>query len=360
MMIDSYDVERAPSKVIVTCRSGHYYTNKTIEGFNLLEILPLEKSQVTLLASFWIDNVDKFLFDLDNVPYKDLADRPLLLSQLLFIYQRYGNLPKNPKEVYQLIIELLLKEWDADRKIVRISKYSDFNARRKSEFLAELSFRLMYKNRKMQFNSGELIDIYKTIYYKYDLPYDEASDVASEVETHTGIIVSSGFKKYEFSHLSLQEYLCADYIVRSPLTLEIKELLEINPEPVAIAIALASDSSSWLINLVIDNDIFDVLKVKIPSFLKRIIIEKPIFRIDEVLGFSILIVFLGHFSGANEYVKELYRTFFRMNGIKESVQQLVNNQDKIKISRTKKGSNIISISNTVRHVCCLNMFFATL
>jgi predicted NACHT family NTPase len=41
------------SKIIMTCRSGHC-SGKSIEGFEMIEILPLERGQIEIIASQWL------------------------------------------------------------------------------------------------------------------------------------------------------------------------------------------------------------------------------------------------------------------------------------------------------------------
>lgn len=332
------------SKIILTCRSGQYDVFRKIEGFDILEILSLENSQIISLAKLWICDADKFVNELNTLPYRDLADRPLLLSQLLLIYSRYDSLPRQPKEVYQLVVELLLKEWDADRNIKRKSKYSDFNVKRKSEFLSELSFRLMYEDKKLQFSTADMVGIYEKICDKFELPIEEAVEVATEIETHTELIVSAGFKKYEFSHLSIHEFLCAEYIVRSPLTIEIRDLIKIHPEPIAIATALTSDSSKYFILLVYNNDIFDALKQQMSAFLNRLLLEKPLFSASEEFGFAIFCIFHSCFIGSNSEIKKLISKFFKFKGIKESVRSLLNGDCKVVMKRITVRSKEVQVS----------------
>lgn len=332
------------SKLLLTCRSGQFDDYRKVEGFNLLEILPLEASQIKSLSALWLENPEEFEKELESVPYSDLTDRPLLLSQLILIYTRYGNLPKQPKEVYQLIVELLLKEWDADNSVKRRSKYSDFNPKMKAEFLSELSFHLMYLDKKLQFDSSDLVRIYNEICPKFGLPKDEAKNVASEIESHTGILVNSGYKKYEFSHLSLHEYLCAEYIVRSPLTSKIRDLISTHPEPIAIAISLASDSAEWFNALVVDNTIFDVLQANMPPFIRRLVLERPNFGVSEILGFSVFNLFYSSYSIAPNELKPIYEGFFKLTGIRESVRLLLLDRNLVKIARIKPRSRQLVVS----------------
>jgi len=83
------------SKIIVSCRSGDY--TKHMDGFTVLEICPLSSSQILAIKDRWLGPDDKdFIKSLRKLPYYDVADRPLLLTQLLFIYQPYVIIPVCP------------------------------------------------------------------------------------------------------------------------------------------------------------------------------------------------------------------------------------------------------------------------
>lgn len=376
--IRKFSLQLSKAKIIITCRTGFYYTIGTIEGFNVLDILPLDSNQIQAIASLWIKDPEGFTKALRLSPYNDLADRPLLLAQLLLIFDRYETLPKYPREIYELILELLLKEWDADRQITRASKYSDFTPKRKLEFLAELAFCLMYRNKSTQFGTKELMEIYSLICEKFELPKNEAPDVASEIETHTGIVISVGQKSYEFAHLSIQEYLCAEYIVRSPLNTSIVELIKNKPEPVAVAIALASDSTDWLCNLMTDQDALDALSPSIGAFVYRLVLERPVFRKTDLLGYCIFSLYTesirsgsqdkftpdthepGRQNSNNSHqvpfqqTEQMFNIFKKLSdlpGVKESVRLFFNNPIKMKIHFIGRGqSRQIKIDYTLpRH-----------
>lgn len=340
------------SKVIITARTGFYYGLRTLEGFDVLDILPLDSDQILLLASTWTNSPEKFVNALNASPYKDLADRPLLLSQLLFIYDRFGTLPINPKEIYGQIVELLLKEWDADRGIVRESKYSGFSPKRKSEFLSELAFRLMYDKNVTQFSSKNLSDIYLDICDKFELPESESLEVAKEIETHNGIIVSVGHSGYEFSHLSIQEYLCADYIVRSPLNQDLVDLIRLHPEPVAIAIALASDSTAWLTNLFTDQESFDAIVSSIGRFLTRLVLERPSFSPDDLLGFSLFYLYSSSVNG-DQGSRKFFSSARNLPGVRRSIEMFLRAPESVTLSSTGRGENkqvIVQYTLNARHL----------
>ncbi len=315
----SLSVKASGVKIIVTTRSGDY--NTIMEGFCIIEICPLTPEQIEVIARRWIEDPHDFLNCLKELPYYDIADRPLLLTQLIIIYQKYAFLPEQPSDVYKRIIRLLLEEWDAQRSIKRTTKYSRFDNERKEDFLAELAYHLTYVVQEKQFSENQLINVYDNIYKKYNLPLNEGRQVAQEIQTHNGIIISGPDNTYEFSHLSIQEYLCASYLIRAPLLLDISKYIELYHAPLAVAVSLSSSPGAWLGNLFLskgDNKVYK--ENEIISFFKRLKIERPFFEDSEILGLAVLHLF-GKYSNS-QYVRfrEVLGDFvFEVKGVLESI-----------------------------------------
>ncbi|MCK4831069.1 NACHT domain-containing protein [bacterium] len=305
------------SKIVVSCRSGDY--TRQMDGFTVLEICPLSRSQILAIKDKWLgpDDTD-FMRRLKDLPFFDVANRPLLLTQLLFLYKRYGYFPEQPIQIYAKLINLLLEEWDAERGIKRTSKYAGFDPKRKSEFLALLAYRLYYSLEKTKFKEDDLITAYRSVCTRFRLPEGEAQHVAREIQTHTGIISIGPKDVYEFCHLSLQEYLCADYIVRAPLETLSPEYLVKYSAPLAIATTLSSHPSAWFGDLILNLRnlrFFD--ESSMASFISRILIERPSFEASEILGFAMLLLFK-HYSGSSKVCLYLQR-MLELTCIRESI-----------------------------------------
>ena len=281
------------SKIIVSLRAGDY--TQAMEGFSVLEICPLSTEQIIAIKNKWLGLEDaKFMDTLRLLPYYDVTNRPLLLVQLLILFKRYGNLPDQPSVVYKKLVNLLLEEWDAQRTIKRQSKYAGFDTGKKAEFLQCLSFILMYQIGKVSFSEVDLVKAYNSMYERFRLPEDEAAEVAREIMTHTGIIIRGSRDVYEFSHLSLQEYLCAEYLVRAPVQeLAIEYFAANKPAPFAVAVALSSQPSYWFSQLIlpIKTDT-RVSETTLSSFLSRVLMERPFFEKSESLGLAMFALFL--------------------------------------------------------------------
>ncbi|MBK9257147.1 MAG: NACHT domain-containing protein [Saprospiraceae bacterium] len=277
------------SKMIITSRPGSF--SLKIPNTNEYEISPLNKNQINEFVKKWLvrdqSHLD-FMQKLTKSPYGDTAMKPLNLAHLCAIYERNLTIPDKPKTVYRKIVNLLLEEWDLQRGIKRTSHYSNFEADRKLEFLSNLAYHLTVKFKKLVFTKTDLEATYLSIAPNFMLPINEYKDVVEELESHTGIIVQSGYETYEFSHKSIQEFLTAEHIVRSPL-LPSPLIFSKIPSEIAISVAISSDASKYF-SLIISNSIGrETFKEEFFSiFLDRLYIEKPDFYSSPIFGVALL------------------------------------------------------------------------
>jgi len=275
------------SKIVVTCRTGDYQS--LFDGFTTVEVCPLQQDEVRQLAARTLGDPTAFLTALAHLPYGDVADRPLLLAQLVFLYSKYGYLPEQPCLVYRRLVALLLEEWDVQRSIIRSSKYAGFTTDRKAEFLSALAFHLLFVTKAKTFTERQLREAYAAIHTVFRLPKEEAQQVVVELEGHTGIIAAAGIDRFEFSHLSLQEYLCANYIAREPLATNIDSYLTDYPGPVAVAVTLASRPANAFAALVLKHSRHSKIAAgALQSFLTRLFIEEPPFDTAPFLGVAVM------------------------------------------------------------------------
>jgi hypothetical protein len=274
------------AKVLVTARTGDF--GRLIEGFSVVELVPLKPSQVTLIARKWARDSRHFLHVLANSPYKDLANRPLLLAQLIMLYNRQSGLPDRPGDVYRRLLRILLEDWDKQRDLERASKYAKFDADQKNDFLSALAYELTFHAKVTSFTQDVLDSIYTRIHNKFRLPAGESAMVAEEIASHTGIIVPTG-AGFEFSHLSLQEYLAASYIVRHPAPYHLERYLAEGPAPLAVAVAISLEPAEWLGVLILRGTNYHAFSREARvSFFARLRVERPIFTESTAFGMTLL------------------------------------------------------------------------
>ncbi len=278
-------------KILLSCRSGDYVSD--FPNFQIVELCPLDMAQVSSIAERWLPDAANFLKLIADAPFSDLSNRPLLLCQLIVFYRNAGYLPRRPSGVYQKITRLLLEDWDRRRRIRRKSTYAFFGADEKLDFLSSLSYYVTYRIKAKRFSREDLESCYRIVHREFELPGDEMEAVVSELESHTGIIAESGLDHFEFSHLSLQEFLCARYLVRDPDSEYLVDYMREYPSPVAVATSLASNKSNWFARLFLkDQRPLGVTERSIVDFLSRLEQEKPSFPATKNLGLSLLKILL--------------------------------------------------------------------
>lgn len=283
------------AKVIITTRPDYIkYNDNCIK----LRIKELNHEQQEAITKLWVKDFSLFLNELQQKSYKELANKPLFLTFLILLYNEnlstgIQGLPPNSIDVYTQVVELIIVKWDRSRNIPnRPSRYSNFHNAKKEEFLCELAFFLMYQMKQKVFSTQNLESAYYHICDNYSLPPEEAKQVAEEIQSHIGLILRAGFNQYEFSHLSLQEFLCAKYIIKTASDENIFLYLQQYPQPLALCVSLSGDSSAWLDSFLLPKLIaIPDLKERsliTSQILGRLIIENPYFRFNLKLGAKLL------------------------------------------------------------------------
>lgn len=287
--VEKIGIKLDNSKIILTSRTSSFF--KVISNFNIFEINPLSTTDIQQIASKWLENGDDFIKELKKRKYIDLANRPIFLTLLLILFDKNLSLPLSPFEVYREAVFLIIRDWDEHRGINRKSKYANFDVRKKLDFLQEVSLYLTYQLKSNIFSSEQLEDVYKLIHIKYELPAEDMIDVVHEIESHNGLVSEIGFNNFEFSHLSLQEYLCAECLITLPYSKKTILYFFERPDPLAIAVCISKDSGLWLANLLLNSNLniqnyTDKAKYEkaLIKFLSRLVDERPRFNKSVELG----------------------------------------------------------------------------
>ena len=272
------------SNFILTSRNGEFQINLT--NTDNYEICPLNDSQIQDFISNWISNkvhAKKLYKEIINSPYYDTTIRPLTLAHLCAIYDRRKVIPSKPRYIYDFVVHLLLEHWDEQRGITRPSRYANFYIEKKKEFLAHLAYWMTVSLGKLEFSRAELQAGYKLIYSKHGLPKTQSRKVIQEIESHSGLIIQSGYSTFQFSHKSLHEYLTSRHLLASPLIPENSTIIRI-PNEMAITVSLSSNPNQYFVNFLKNSNGLD--ESFWISFLGRLAIEKPDFDIGpEVIVF---------------------------------------------------------------------------
>jgi hypothetical protein len=340
------------SKIIVSCRSGDY--GGTFEGFTTVEICDLEPAQVERISRLWLaDDADEFLTKirgssrsadwtdpstpLDPATHEggqprssareqqsaasELANRPLFLGQMLTVYENIGTIPDQPSALCRQMVRLVLQDWDRQNQAKRVSRYADFQPDAKMDFLYHFAFIVSFNIRKQRFDHQDLVCAYQEICDRFNLPKREGNEVAQEIETHTGIIAQVSYDAFEFSHLSIQEYLAGEYLAR--LQSDFRHYFSVNPALVAVGVALSSDPGRTLLRLLTE---IDPTGPSLLSFVTRLVQERP--RFLPTICLARAAIRLIQLAAEHRYIENPVRVILRDPSVMASfVEFIVTNYD---------------------------------
>lgn len=218
---DFVDRYRATGNRFVTsCRTAHY--KNFMKKFTDVVLSEFDDEQIRKFAEGWFSSLDakqakvseKFVFQLetsDNVGTMELARTPLLLTFLCMTFQRAQDLPRTQAKLYQRALEILVREWPAER-FVHSSITEDIHGDLELDMLAEMAAVLFQKD-QFFFTRKEVISgIEQFIRNVLDAPPTvDADSILTAIEEQQGLIVQRADDVYSFSHLTIQEYLTARY-----------------------------------------------------------------------------------------------------------------------------------------------------
>lgn len=231
-------------RLILTCRVAEY--SVALPSVQAYTLRKLNSTQIMAFAEKWLgnDHASAFVQALRRTPYAGTEVVPLLLAHLCILYERDKELPRRHIEVYEQIVALLVDKWDAERGIRRKSRHASLNWRGKERLLAALSYALMAMGRRGSFDHSDVRDAFMLVAPSFELESGDADEVIDELESHTGLLLRTGHSRYDFLHLSLQEYLAAMHArgLANPLDM----LVPSSPNELAIVIAWSGDPGEYL------------------------------------------------------------------------------------------------------------------
>ena len=204
---------------LMTCRVAA--TDYSFTQFEYVEMADFDAQQMANYIDLWFvsddvkrDSFKKALLENDNYkPVRELAQVPLLLALLCLVYEERNEIPPERSEIYEEAMRALLSKWDASRNIRRDDVYQQLSLGRKQKMLATIAAKT--------FEQGDYFLREKEIVrliggYLAGVPGLEEPDaerVLQSLEAQHGIFVERARGVHSFSHLTLQEYFTARYIV---------------------------------------------------------------------------------------------------------------------------------------------------
>ncbi|MBD2022394.1 NACHT domain-containing protein [Leptolyngbya sp. FACHB-36] len=216
--VDQYDQNR----FVASCRIAAYHHN--FRRFSDVAMAEFDMSQMQQFIHNWFYSVAdraagtaqkcwELLQKPEHVAAKELAQTPLLLTLLCLVYDRSQNFPNNRSGLYCKALRVLLEEWAAEKRIMREEIYRGLNTELEEILLSEIAY-AGFESDRLFFSQREVVGQIKAfLTSNLNAPkHLDGEGILNAIAIQQGILVERAEDVFSFSHLTLQEYLTAQYI----------------------------------------------------------------------------------------------------------------------------------------------------
>ncbi|MBD0265193.1 MAG: NACHT domain-containing protein, partial [Tolypothrix sp. Co-bin9] len=216
--VDKYDQNR----FIASCRTAAY--RSAFRRFSDVSMADFDDAQIKQFIYNWFHcEADKqaktgekcweLLQKPENKAAKELAHTPLLLTFLCLVYDRSQSFPDNRSVLYRKALRILLEEWASEKRILRDEIYQGLHTELEEILLSEIAY-TGFESDRLFFSQRDIVQQIKTfLASNLNAPQHlDGESVLNAIAVQQGILVERAEDVFSFSHLTLQEYLTAQYI----------------------------------------------------------------------------------------------------------------------------------------------------
>lgn len=208
-------------QMLITCRVAA--SDYSFARFKYVEMADFTDEQQEQFVSKWFQNDWKrreacwrALKESRVGNLQELACIPLLLTLLCITFERRGEFPPDRDEVYRISVNALLFEWDSSRLIKRDELYEGLDVKYRERLLAWVAYETFSRGEYLldEAKLATIIEEYLRFVPKVQGIAD-GLNVLKTIEAQHGLLVERAHGIYSFSHLTIQEYFTARYIVEN-------------------------------------------------------------------------------------------------------------------------------------------------
>lgn len=221
--IDSLVTSYEQNRFVASCRIAAYRSNFQ-HDFQVIELADFYDEQIQQFITNWFsterdlpsktaERCWETLNHESNVAAKELAQTPLLLTFLCLVYNRKQSFPPTRSRLYNKALDILLEEWAAEKRLQQEQIYEGLHTDLEKVMLAEIAYE-EFKHDRLFFDEQQIVkSITESLADSVENPkYLDGKKILNAITAQQGILVQRAEDIYSFSHLTLQEYLTAQYI----------------------------------------------------------------------------------------------------------------------------------------------------
>ncbi|MGR3278928.1 NACHT domain-containing protein [Acaryochloris marina NIES-2412] len=227
--IKDFSDQFSDNRFIASCRIAAYNTYFT--GFKTVAIAEFNDDQILDFIKNWFqadpnplmtpekkaeyaNTIWAQLKTSDSIGTKELSQTPLLLTFVCLVFRQKKTITDNRAKLYSKALDILLEEWAKSKLLEENWEiYQDLSADLEKDMLASIAY-VGFEEDKLFFEKDELAEqISAFLTDNLNAPkHLNANRVIDAISVQQGIFIERATDVYSFSHLTLQEYLCAEYI----------------------------------------------------------------------------------------------------------------------------------------------------
>lgn len=212
------DTNGEKCRVIITCRTQVYNQEFNQETNQVLEIVEFSDQQIRRFLGAWKlempadKSVEQLIQTLRERPrIMALARNPLLLTIIAYLYtDTTFILPHSRSDFYQQATDILLEKWDQSKQ-----QPNQYRGRVKRDVLQVLA---LYNQDSTNQESQDrrsmdylvALEQIKSVLPSLNLAVENAEAILNEIVERSGLLLAiDGGQRYQFGHLTLQEFFAA-------------------------------------------------------------------------------------------------------------------------------------------------------
>jgi len=246
--IINYKNKKPLVSFIITSRPDRDY--ESIKDFDKCYVQPFSRSQIKELTYRKLGKTEKwkyYISILNSVPeVYEVLKNPLLLTISHFLFLHKSILPINSGQLIKELVAALANNWDSQRNIERKLENKKVSPIEITNTLGKIALALSEK-KTINIKAEEILRLFDN--------FESVSEVKKYleyIEFATGLLKRDNSNLWSFSHKSIQDYLCSNFLVESVGELNKNIFIDKDWDKILLMISGLSSDPNYVINSILN------------------------------------------------------------------------------------------------------------